>query len=81
MPPGVPKEAAAAMDDLDLLVNASQAGEAPRIVDMTKWSLLERPAFAASLSPAAGRRTNLYQSTNRGLNDRDSAHIVLADAR
>jgi aspartyl-tRNA(Asn)/glutamyl-tRNA(Gln) amidotransferase subunit A len=41
------QEAAAAMDDLDLLVNASQAGEAARIVDMNKWALLERPAFAA----------------------------------
>src|SRR6476469_6922760 len=51
----------------------------------------DRPPFGASLSPAfaarihpggeAGRskpgRTNLYQSTNRGLNDRESAHIVM----
>jgi aspartyl-tRNA(Asn)/glutamyl-tRNA(Gln) amidotransferase subunit A len=41
------QEAATAMEDLDLLVSASQAGEAARIVDMTKWALLERPAFAA----------------------------------
>jgi aspartyl-tRNA(Asn)/glutamyl-tRNA(Gln) amidotransferase subunit A len=35
------------MADLDLLVIASQAGEAPRIVDMAKWGFFERPAFAA----------------------------------
>ena len=39
------QEAAMAMEDLDLLVNASQAGEAPRIVDMTKWAFFERPAL------------------------------------
>ncbi len=39
------QEVSAAMVDLDLLVNASQAGEAPRIADVTKWGMLERPAF------------------------------------
>ncbi len=39
------QEAATAMADLDLLVNASQAGEAPRIADMTKWSFFERPSL------------------------------------
>jgi aspartyl-tRNA(Asn)/glutamyl-tRNA(Gln) amidotransferase subunit A len=33
------------MADLDLLVNASQAGEAPRITDMSKWAFFERPAL------------------------------------
>jgi aspartyl-tRNA(Asn)/glutamyl-tRNA(Gln) amidotransferase subunit A len=39
------EEAAAAMQDLDLLVNASQAGEAPKIADLTKWAFFERPAL------------------------------------
>src|SRR5208282_6019394 len=39
------QETAAAMADLDLLINASQAGEAPRIADVTKWSFFERPAL------------------------------------
>ena len=39
------EEAAGAMQDLDLLVNASQAGEAPKIVDLTKWAFFERPAL------------------------------------
>lgn len=38
-------EARNAMADIDILVNASQPGEAPRIVDMTKWSIFERPAL------------------------------------
>ena len=42
------------MEDLDLLVNASQAGEAPRIADMTKWGMLERPALTA-LASLTGR--------------------------
>jgi aspartyl-tRNA(Asn)/glutamyl-tRNA(Gln) amidotransferase subunit A len=41
------QEFATAMADLDLLVSASQAGEAPRIVDMAKWGFFERPSFAA----------------------------------
>lgn len=39
------QEVATAMENLDLLVNASQAGEAPRIADVTKWALFERPAL------------------------------------
>lgn len=39
------KEVATAVQDLDLLVNASQAGEAPKIVDLTKWAFFERPAL------------------------------------
>lgn len=39
------QEAQVAMADLDVLVNASQSGEAPRIVDMTKWSFFERPSL------------------------------------
>ncbi len=59
-------EAAAAMDDLDLLVNASQAGEAPRIVDMTKWSLLERPAFAAPACLTGFPSMSVCTGTGRG---------------
>src|SRR5450755_3715393 len=39
------QEVATAMENLDLLVNASQAGEAPRIADATKWAFFERPAL------------------------------------
>ena len=38
-------EMAAAMENLDILVSASQAGEAPRIVDVPKWANMEKPSF------------------------------------
>jgi len=38
-------EMAAAMEDLDVLVSASQAGEAPRIADVPKWGNMEKPSF------------------------------------
>ncbi|MFO1086004.1 MAG: amidase [Reyranellaceae bacterium] len=38
-------EMAAAMRDLDVLVSASQAGEAPRIADVPKWANMEKPSF------------------------------------
>jgi aspartyl-tRNA(Asn)/glutamyl-tRNA(Gln) amidotransferase subunit A len=38
------------MAECDVLMNASQAGEAPRIADMTTWGMLERPALT---TPAA----------------------------
>ena len=41
------QEMRAAMADLDLLVNSSQAGEAPRSEDAAKWSFFERPSLAA----------------------------------
>ncbi len=44
------RELATAMTEFDVLVNASQAGEAPRIADMTTWGMLERPALT---TPAA----------------------------
>jgi aspartyl-tRNA(Asn)/glutamyl-tRNA(Gln) amidotransferase subunit A len=40
-------EMRAALADLDLLVSAPQAGEAPRSEAVTKWSFLERPSLAA----------------------------------
>ena len=39
------QEMGTAMENLDILVNASQAGEAPRIADMSKWAFFERPAL------------------------------------
>jgi aspartyl-tRNA(Asn)/glutamyl-tRNA(Gln) amidotransferase subunit A len=39
------REMAEAMADLDLLVNASQAGEAPPSVGLSKWAFFERPAL------------------------------------
>jgi aspartyl-tRNA(Asn)/glutamyl-tRNA(Gln) amidotransferase subunit A len=44
------REMAGAMADLDLLVNASQAGEAPPSVGLSKWAFFERPALT---TPAA----------------------------
>jgi aspartyl-tRNA(Asn)/glutamyl-tRNA(Gln) amidotransferase subunit A len=41
------REVATAMADLDLLVSAAQAGEAPRIVDLTKWAFFERPSLTS----------------------------------
>jgi len=38
-------EMAAAMENLDILVSASQAGEAPRIADVPKWANMEKPSF------------------------------------
>jgi aspartyl-tRNA(Asn)/glutamyl-tRNA(Gln) amidotransferase subunit A len=40
------EEARTAMADLDLLVNASVAGEASRWVDAAKWSFIARPSHA-----------------------------------
>jgi aspartyl-tRNA(Asn)/glutamyl-tRNA(Gln) amidotransferase subunit A len=40
------EEARAAMADLDLVVNASVAGEAGRWVDAAKWSFIARPSHA-----------------------------------
>jgi aspartyl-tRNA(Asn)/glutamyl-tRNA(Gln) amidotransferase subunit A len=39
-------EMKAAMAEVDLLLTASQPGEAPRIVDETTWGLVEKPGFA-----------------------------------
>jgi aspartyl-tRNA(Asn)/glutamyl-tRNA(Gln) amidotransferase subunit A len=39
------REMAAAMEDLDILVSASQPGEAPRIADVAKWANMEKPSF------------------------------------
>jgi aspartyl-tRNA(Asn)/glutamyl-tRNA(Gln) amidotransferase subunit A len=38
-------ELKAAMADLDILVSASAATEAPRITDVPKWATLEKPSF------------------------------------
>ena len=38
-------EMTAAMENLDILVSASQAGEAPRIADVPKWANMEKPSF------------------------------------
>jgi aspartyl-tRNA(Asn)/glutamyl-tRNA(Gln) amidotransferase subunit A len=38
-------ELKAAMADLDILVSAAAAGEAPRITDVPKWATLEKPSF------------------------------------
>ncbi len=39
------REMAAAMEDLDILVSASQMGEAPRIDSVPKWANMEKPSF------------------------------------
>jgi aspartyl-tRNA(Asn)/glutamyl-tRNA(Gln) amidotransferase subunit A len=36
---------AAAMANLDIIVSAAQAGEAPRIADVPKWANMEKPSF------------------------------------
>ncbi|WP_395709717.1 amidase [Reyranella sp.] len=38
-------EMAVAMENLDIIVSASQAGEAPRIADVPKWANMEKPSF------------------------------------
>jgi aspartyl-tRNA(Asn)/glutamyl-tRNA(Gln) amidotransferase subunit A len=38
-------ELKAAMADVDILVSASAAGEAPRITEVPKWATLEKPSF------------------------------------
>jgi aspartyl-tRNA(Asn)/glutamyl-tRNA(Gln) amidotransferase subunit A len=39
------REMAAAMADLDIIVSASQPGEAPRIDSVPKWANMEKPSF------------------------------------
>ena len=39
------REMAAAMEDLDNIVSASQPGEAPRIDSVPKWANMEKPSF------------------------------------
>jgi len=39
------REMAAAMADLDIIVSASQAGEAPKITEVPKWANMEKPSF------------------------------------
>jgi aspartyl-tRNA(Asn)/glutamyl-tRNA(Gln) amidotransferase subunit A len=39
------REMAAAMEDLDIIVSASQMGEAPRIDSVPKWANMEKPSF------------------------------------
>ena len=39
------REMAAAMENLDIIVSASQPGEAPRIADVAKWANMEKPSF------------------------------------
>jgi aspartyl-tRNA(Asn)/glutamyl-tRNA(Gln) amidotransferase subunit A len=39
------REMAAAMENLDIIVSASQAGEAPRIDSVPKWANMEKPSF------------------------------------
>jgi aspartyl-tRNA(Asn)/glutamyl-tRNA(Gln) amidotransferase subunit A len=39
------QEMAAAMANLDIIVSASQPGEAPRIDALTKWANMEKPSF------------------------------------
>ena len=39
------REMAAAMADLDIIVSASQPGEAPRIAEVPKWANMEKPSF------------------------------------
>ena len=41
------REMTEAMAELDLLVNASQAGEAPPSAGLSKWAFFERPALTA----------------------------------
>jgi aspartyl-tRNA(Asn)/glutamyl-tRNA(Gln) amidotransferase subunit A len=39
------QEMAEAMADLDIIVSASQPGEAPRIDSVPKWANMEKPSF------------------------------------
>jgi aspartyl-tRNA(Asn)/glutamyl-tRNA(Gln) amidotransferase subunit A len=39
------REMTEAMADLDIIVSASQPGEAPRIADVQKWANMEKPSF------------------------------------
>ena len=39
------REMATAMEGLDIIVSASQAGEAPRIDSVPKWANMEKPSF------------------------------------
>jgi len=39
------REMAAAMENLDIIVSASQPGEAPRIDNVPKWANMEKPSF------------------------------------
>jgi aspartyl-tRNA(Asn)/glutamyl-tRNA(Gln) amidotransferase subunit A len=39
------REMAEAMEDLDIIVSASQMGEAPRIDSVPKWANMEKPSF------------------------------------
>lgn len=39
------REMATAMTDLDIIVSASQPGEAPKIADVSKWANMEKPSF------------------------------------
>ena len=39
------REMTSAMEDLDILVSASQMGEAPRIDSVPKWANMEKPSF------------------------------------
>jgi aspartyl-tRNA(Asn)/glutamyl-tRNA(Gln) amidotransferase subunit A len=39
------REMAAAMENLDIIVSASQPGEAPRIDSLAKWINMEKPSF------------------------------------
>ncbi len=39
------REMAAAMENLDIIVSASQPGEAPRIDSVPKWANMEKPSF------------------------------------
>jgi aspartyl-tRNA(Asn)/glutamyl-tRNA(Gln) amidotransferase subunit A len=39
------QEMATAMADLDIIVSASQPGEAPKIADLPKWGNMEKPSF------------------------------------
>jgi len=44
------EEMAAAMADLDILVTASQPGEAPRIDAVPKWATFEKPGFTSTFN-------------------------------
>jgi aspartyl-tRNA(Asn)/glutamyl-tRNA(Gln) amidotransferase subunit A len=39
------REMATAMEDLDIIISASQPGEAPRIDSVPKWTNMEKPSF------------------------------------
>ena len=43
-------EMAAAMADIDILVTASQPGEAPRIDAVSKWATFEKPGFTSTFN-------------------------------